>query len=74
MEVCGELVVQSELNTTILFVNLMHPKLVRRDVAKRIAECSNTSQQLLTAALKEISWGNAACEGICKDDKLDARS
>ena len=74
MEVGGKLVVQGELNTTILFVNLVQPKLVGRDVAKRIAECSNTMQQLLAAALKEISWGNAACEGICKDDNLHARS
>ena len=51
----------------------MDLKLVRRHLAKGIAECFNTVQQLLAATLKEISRRNAACEGVCKDDNLDAR-
>ena len=57
-EVRAKLFVQFELNTTIFLVNLIHPKLIGRHVAKSIAECYDTLQQLLTATLQKPLSGH----------------
>ena len=73
-EVRAKLFVQSKLSTTIFLINLMHLKLVGRHMAKGIAECFNTMQQLFATTLKEISWGNVACERVCERDDLGVRA
>src|SRR4029450_8929979 len=70
----AKLVVQSKLNTTLVFVDFMHLKLVGRHVAKGIAECFNPRQQFFAAALNEIAGRNVACERVRKCHNLDTRT